>query len=62
MKVELRHVTKAFGANRVLDDVSFEAEFGHVLALIGPSGGGKSTLLRLLAGLFEADGIRWLSQ
>ena len=55
MKVELRNVTKAFGTNRVLDDVSFEAEFDHVLALIGPSGGGKSTLLRLLAGLDRPD-------
>ena len=55
MKVELRNVTRAFGANRVLDDVSFEAEFAHVLALIGPSGGGKSTLLRLLAGLDRPD-------
>ena len=55
MKVELRSVTKAFGPNRVLDNVSFEAEFGHVLALIGPSGGGKSTLLRLLAGLDRPD-------
>ena len=55
MKVELRNVTKAFGTNRVLDDVSFEAEFAHVLALIGPSGGGKSTLLRLLAGLDRPD-------
>ena len=55
MKVELRNVTRAFGLNRVLDDVSFEAEFAHVLALIGPSGGGKSTLLRLLAGLDRPD-------
>lgn len=55
MKVELRNVTKAFGANRVLDQVSFVAEFGHTLALVGPSGGGKSTLLRLLAGLDRPD-------
>lgn len=55
MKVDLRNVTKAFGTNRVLDNVSFEAEFAHVLALIGPSGGGKSTLLRLLAGLDRPD-------
>jgi polar amino acid transport system ATP-binding protein len=55
MKVELRHVTRAFGENRVLDDVSFEAEFDHTLALVGPSGGGKSTLLRLLAGLDRPD-------
>jgi len=55
MKVELRNVSKAFGANRVLDNVSYEAEFDHTLALIGPSGGGKSTLLRLLAGLDRPD-------
>ncbi len=55
MKIELRGVTKAFGAHRVLDDVTFAADFDHVLALIGPSGGGKSTLLRLLAGLDRAD-------
>ncbi len=55
MKVELRNVTKAFGRHRVLDNASFEAEFSHTLALIGPSGGGKSTLLRLLAGLDSPD-------
>jgi len=55
MKVELRNLSKAFGANRVLDQVTFEGEFGHVWALIGPSGGGKSTLLRLLAGLDRPD-------
>ena len=55
MKIELHHVTKAFGSNCVLDDVSLIAEFEHVLALIGPSGGGKSTLLRLLAGLDRPD-------
>ncbi len=55
MKVALHGVTKAFGTNRVLDDVTFEAEFDHTLALIGPSGGGKSTLLRLLAGLDIPD-------
>jgi len=55
MKIELINVTKAFGTNRVLDRVSFAAEFAHTLALVGPSGGGKSTLLRLLAGLDRPD-------
>ena len=55
MRVALHGVTKAFGTNRVLDAVTFEAEFDHTLALIGPSGGGKSTLLRLLAGLDIPD-------
>ncbi len=55
MKIALSSVTKAFGSNRVLDAVNFESEFDHTLALIGPSGGGKSTLLRLLAGLDIPD-------
>jgi polar amino acid transport system ATP-binding protein len=55
MNILLRRVTKRFGAQTVLDAVDFEAEFSHTLALIGPSGGGKSTLLRLLAGLDTPD-------
>ena len=55
MKILLRGVTKKFGSQVVLDAVDFEVEFAHTLALIGPSGGGKSTLLRLLAGLDSPD-------
>ena len=55
MKILLRGVTKKFGSQTVLDAVDFEVEFAHTLALIGPSGGGKSTLLRLLAGLDSPD-------
>jgi len=55
MNISLTNVTKAFGPLKVLDDVTFEATFEHTLALVGPSGGGKSTLLRLLAGLDRAD-------
>ena len=55
MNIELRGVTKRFFSGglpqRALDGVSLECNFSHVLALIGPSGGGKSTLLRILAGL-----------
>lgn len=55
MKILLRGITKKFGSQVVLDSVNFEADFAHTLALIGPSGGGKSTLLRLLAGLDAPD-------
>jgi polar amino acid transport system ATP-binding protein len=55
MKISLRGVTKSFGAQTVLRALDFEAEFEHTLALVGPSGGGKSTLLRLLAGLDLPD-------
>ncbi len=51
MEIVLNNLTKTFGPHRVLDDVTLTFSFDHTLALIGPSGGGKSTLLRLLAGL-----------
>jgi polar amino acid transport system ATP-binding protein len=58
MRLALDGVVKAFGAQCVLDCVTWQACFEHTLALIGPSGGGKSTLLRLLAGLDTADAGR----
>jgi len=44
--VEARGIAKSFGANRVLNDVSFAVEPSQVVVVIGPSGSGKSTLLR----------------
>ena len=55
MKIGLRSVSKSFGHQRVLDSLEFDLAFDHALALVGPSGGGKSTLLRLLAGLDVPD-------
>lgn len=62
MRLEVRGITKSFSPGRdpavrrmVLDDLSLDVEFPHVLALLGPSGGGKSTLLRVIAGLDRPD-------
>jgi polar amino acid transport system ATP-binding protein len=55
MKLEVRGLGKSFGRQQVLRDVTLELERVHTLALIGPSGGGKSTLLRIVAGLENPD-------
>lgn len=51
MKLKLTHLHKSFDDNHVLDDISLSLDKVHSLVLIGPSGGGKSTLLRIIAGL-----------
>ena len=49
--IAIEHVTKAFGAVKALDDVSFAVTSGETFGLIGPNGSGKTTLIRLLLGL-----------
>lgn len=55
MSIEIRNVSKRFGEFVALDDVSVTIPTGQLTALLGPSGGGKSTLLRIIAGLDHAD-------
>lgn len=51
MRLEFDRLTKRYDAQTVLDGITATIEFPHVLALLGPSGGGKSTLLRVIGGL-----------
>jgi len=53
--IELKHVSKRFLENVVLDDVSLEVRRGETLALMGPSGVGKSVLLKHVIGLIRPD-------
>jgi ABC-type polar amino acid transport system ATPase subunit len=55
LQVSLRGVTKRFGERLILDRISMTVAAGETVALIGPSGGGKSTLLRCLNGLNSFD-------
>src|SRR6185437_5862788 len=55
MSIHVESISKRFGDAIALDDVSLEVPSGSLTALLGPSGGGKSTLLRIIAGLDTAD-------
>jgi len=55
MRLKVENVSKSFSSQTVLRRVNLELEKVHTLALIGPSGGGKSTLLRIIAGLEKPD-------
>jgi sulfate transport system ATP-binding protein len=55
VSIEVRNVSKRFGKFVALDDVTVAIPTGQLTALLGPSGGGKSTLLRIIAGLDHAD-------
>ena len=55
MSIDITGVTKRFGDFVALEDVNVSIPTGQLTALLGPSGGGKSTLLRIIAGLDSAD-------
>ncbi len=55
MGIRAQNVTKRFGDFTALDNVSVDIPTGSLTALLGPSGGGKSTLLRIIAGLEQPD-------
>src|SRR5687768_6608570 len=53
--LELRGVSKAFGAVQALYEVDFHVAAGEVMALVGDNGAGKSTLIKCIAGIYSID-------
>jgi phospholipid/cholesterol/gamma-HCH transport system ATP-binding protein len=59
--ISLRGVTKSFGSHTVLQDISFDVPKGHITCILGPSGTGKSVLLKNILGLLRPDrGEIWI--
>ena len=53
--LEVSHVSKSYGNNRVLDDVTFNITKGKIVGLLGPNGSGKTTLIKLINDLLKED-------
>jgi polar amino acid transport system ATP-binding protein len=55
MRIDIKNLNKTFGDHHVIRDLTVQIENSHALVILGPSGGGKTTLLRLIAGLEYYD-------
>src|SRR6266851_4539835 len=56
VRLDLKNLAKSFKATKILDDVSLSVEAGEIVAVLGPSGTGKTVLLRIVAGVEDPDG------
>lgn len=52
--IEVRHLTKKYGPNTAVDDISFTVEKGRIYGFLGPNGAGKSTTMNIICGCLAA--------
>jgi ABC-2 type transport system ATP-binding protein len=55
MSILVKGVTKLYGEQKALDDVSFEVKTGEIVAFLGPNGAGKSTMMKIITGFIPAS-------
>ena len=55
MKIDLNNISKTYGNLKILDNITFKVEAGQLLSILGESGAGKTTILRIIAGLLPPD-------
>lgn len=61
--IQIKNLSKAFSGKKILDNMNISLEKGQVLSIVGPSGGGKTTLLRCISGLETMDsGEIWIDE
>ena len=58
MSILVQGVTKLYGEQKALDDVSFEVKTGEIVAFLGPNGAGKSTMMKIITGFIPASSGR----
>ncbi len=54
--IKLEHIRKQFGNVKAVDDCSIEVRKGEIFSLIGENGAGKSTMMKILYGMYQPDG------
>ena len=55
MSIEVKNISKNYGAQKALDNISFSIKKGEIVGFLGPNGAGKSTLMKILTTYLTAD-------
>ena len=55
MSVKVENLTKLYGENKAVDDISFNINSGEVVGFLGPNGAGKSTTMKIITGCIASD-------